>query len=297
VSKSNGGRQAGRLLVMGGAEDPDESEKIIFPRLVELAGGRKARIVVCASSAEDCGEKAGVYGDLLRELRVAEVIPARLADRREADAPELLEALERATAVFFAGTDPLRLTDCVGGSGFCERVRERLAGEGLVVSGTSAGASALGETMITGGRDEGTVRGADVSLATGLGCWANTVVDTHLNQRGRLNRLLTAFAENPRLLAIGIDENTAVEVEPGRRLTVIGDGAVIVLAGPVSHTSAPGAGDDEALALSDVRLHVLAGGYGYDLRNGRPVLRGGDMVDGPEPAAKKPSRKHALQAA
>jgi len=297
VSKSNGGRRAGRLLVIGGAEDPGENDGVILPRLVEMAGGRRARIVVCAATSEDRGEKAGVYGDLFRKLRVAEVIPARLAGRGEADTPELLAALERATAVFFTAGDPLRLTDCVGGSGFCERVRERLADEGLVVAGTSAGASALGDTMIIGGRDEGTVRRDDVSLAPGLGCWTNTVVDTHLNQRGRLNRLLTAFAENSRLLAIGIDENTAVEVEPGRCFTVLGEGAVIVLAGPMSHTNAPDAGDGEALALTDVRLHVLAGGYGYDLRNGRPVLRSGDAVAGPDTDAKKPSRSRALQAA
>src|SRR3712207_8747822 len=106
----------------------------------------------------------------------------------------LLEALERATPVFFTGGDQLRLTALMAGTNFCERIRERLYGEGLVVAGTSAGAAAMSSVMIIGGSERGTVRRADVSLAPGLGYWRDTVVDTHFNQRGRPSRLLAIIA-------------------------------------------------------------------------------------------------------
>lgn len=42
------GRSA-RLLVIGGAEDPDEDDMTILPHLVEMAGGKDARIIICSS--------------------------------------------------------------------------------------------------------------------------------------------------------------------------------------------------------------------------------------------------------
>jgi cyanophycinase len=135
--------------------------------------------------------------------------------------------------------------------------------------------------MIIGGRNDGTVRRSDVSLAPGLGYWRDTVVDTHFNQRGRPNRLFTIFAHNPQVLGVGIDENTAIEVEPGAAFRVIGEGAVMVLGGRVSHTNAPSAGDEDTLALTDAVVHILPDGYGYDLVEGRPLLPDGDPIEAP----------------
>lgn len=290
MSQSNGRRKLGRLLVIGGAEDPDEKDMTILPRLVEMAGGKRARVIVCSSPSEDPHDKVRTYEKLFRKLGVAEVIPAPITERGQAAEPGLLEGLERATAVFFTGGDQLRLTALVAGTQFCERVRERLFGEGLVVAGTSAGAAAMSGVMIIGGRSEGTVRRADVALAPGLGYWRDTVVDTHFNQRGRPNRLFTIFAHNPQVLGIGIDENTAIEVEPGERFTVLGEGAVMVLGGSVTHTNAPDARDGDTLALTDALVHILPDGYGFDLKSSRPVLPGGDEVERPTPGELTPSR-------
>ncbi len=287
----NGHRRIGRLLVIGGAEDPDERNLCILPHLVKMAGGKRARVLVCSSPSEKPNEKVRTYGKLFEKIGVAEVIAAPITERAEANAPEILEGLERATAVFFTGGDQLRLTALMAGSQFCERIRERLYGEGLVVAGTSAGAAAMSGVMIIGGRSDGTVRREDVALAPGLGYWRDTVVDTHFNQRGRPSRLFTIFAHNPQVLGIGIDENTAIEVEPGASFTVIGDGAVMVLGGRVSHTNAPNAGDDDTLALTDTVVHILADGYGYDLVEGRPLLPNGDPIEVPADAAVSVSRR------
>ena len=275
--KKNG--RTGHLLVIGGAEDPDEKDMKILPHLVEMAGGSKARIVVCSSPSEEPEEKVDVYGRLFRKLGVEEVIPAAITERNQAADPELLEALERATAVFFTGGDQLRLTVLMAGSNFCERIRERLYGEGLVVAGTSAGAAAMSSVMIIGGASEGTVRRADVDLAPGLGYWRDTVVDTHFNQRGRPNRLLSIFAHNPQVLGIGIDENTAIDVVPGESFRVIGEGAVMVFSGQVTHTNAADAGSDDTLALTDAVVHVLPEEYGFDLKTGRPLLPDGTRIE------------------
>jgi len=267
-----------RLLVIGGAEDPDEKNMKILPHLVEMAGGKKARIVVCSSPSADPEEKVDVYGRLFEKIGVEEVYGAPISDRNEADAPELLEALERATAVFFTGGDQLRLTALVAGTKFGDRVRERLYEDGLIVAGTSAGAAAVSSTMVIGGPSEGTVRRRDVQLAPGLGLWRDVVVDTHFNARGRVNRLMTIFAHNPQVLGIGLDENTAIDLVPGDRFTVVGEGVVMVFDGRVTYSSAPSAGDDDPIAVTDSVLHVLPAGHGFDLKTLRPLLPGGEEI-------------------
>jgi cyanophycinase len=272
------GRGVGRLLVIGGAEDRDPEDMRILPHLVEMAGGREARIVVCSSSSEDPDRLAGIYVPIFEKLGVAEVFAAAISDRIEADAAEMVDAVNRATAIFFTGGDQLRLTALVAGTPFGERIRERLFEDGLIVAGTSAGAAAMSSVMVIGGSNEGSVRRSDVSLGPGLGYWRDTVVDTHFNQRGRVSRLLTIFAHNPQVLGIGIDENTAIEVIPGDRFTVIGENAVMVFDGHVTHTSAPMATDEETLAITDSLIHVLPSGYGFNLVTKRPILADGNDV-------------------
>jgi cyanophycinase len=268
----------GRMLVIGGAEDPDEDHMRILPHLVEMAGGRRARVLICSAPSADPEGAARRYGELFRKIGVAEVVEAPVAARVEADEPSLLEAAERATAVFFTGGDQLRLTSQFAGTALNERIRERLFGDRLVVAGTSAGAAAMSSTMIIGGASEGTVRRADVDLAPGLGYWRDTVVDTHFNQRGRVHRLLTVFAHSPQVLGIGIDENTALELAPGERFTVLGEGAVMVFNGRVSHSNASDAGAEDTLAITDSVIHVLPTGYGFNVLTKRPVLPDGREI-------------------
>ena len=294
--KDRGGSQAdrvGRLLVIGGAEEKEGDQEILH-RFLELAGGKQARIVVCSSPSEEAEEAADRYREVFEKLGVAEVTGAPINERNEADVPELLEAVDRATGVFFTGGDQLRLTALIAGTHFSEAIRHRLFHDGLIVAGTSAGAAAMSGVMLIGGTSEGSVRRADVSLAPGLGLWRDTVVDTHFNQRGRVNRLMTVFAHNPQVLGIGIDENTAVEVELGVRFTVLGENAVMVFNGHVTHSSAPRAADEDVLALTDALVHVLPKGYGFNLQTHRPLLRDGSEVAVPTASTSGGSRTAEL---
>jgi cyanophycinase len=281
MSKTDGSGKVGRLVVIGGAEEKEGGDMDILRRVVELAGGDQARIIVCSSPAGEAEEVFETYRKVFEELGVAEVIPAVIEERNEADVPELLEAMQRATAVFFTGGDQLKLVALIAGTHFAEGMRDRLFHDGLIVAGTSAGAAAMSSVMLIGGTSEGSVRRADVSLAPGLGLWRDTVVDTHFNQRGRVSRLMTVFAHNPQVLGIGIDENSAVEVQLGESFTVLGENAVMVFNGHVTHSSAPKASDEDVLALTDALVHVLPKGYGFDLQTHRPILPNGDRVDTP----------------
>ncbi|MBV8518668.1 MAG: cyanophycinase [Acidobacteria bacterium] len=271
-------RKIGRLLVIGGNEDKDEDSMTILPHFVKMCGGKRARILVCGTPSKEVEEKERTYRKLFEKIGVAEVMEPDVTRRYDGDNEELVEMVRRATGVFFTGGDQLRLTAIVAGTPFGNEIRHRVFNEGLVAGGTSAGAAAMSSTMIISGNSKGTVRRADVGLAPGLGYWRDTVVDTHFAQRGRVSRMLVIFAHNPQILGVGIDEDTAVEVHPGERFTVIGNGAVFVFDGTVTYSNAPDAGDDDVLAMTDSMMHVLPAGYSFDLRTKRPILPNGEIV-------------------
>ncbi|HYC58025.1 MAG TPA: cyanophycinase [Thermoanaerobaculia bacterium] len=271
-------RSLGRLFAIGGAEDPDEKDMKILPHFVKLCGGKRARIVVCGSPSEEVGRKERTYKRLFEKIGTASVFEARIKEREDAADGELLDALQRATGLFFTGGDQLRLTSIVSGTAFGDLARDRLWSDGLMIGGTSAGAAAMSSTMVISGRDEGTVRRADIRLAPGLGYFRDVIIDTHFAQRGRISRLLAVIAQNPEMIAIGVDENTAIEVDADGCFTVVGDGAVFVCDGAVTHSNAPEAGEDDVLALTDSLLHILPAGYSFDLQTKRPRTSKGETI-------------------
>ena len=70
-----------------------------------------------------------------------------------------------------------------------------------------------------------------IKMAPGLGLIKDVIIDQHFAQRGRIGRLLTAIAQNPQIIGIGIDEDTAIIVNDKAKFRVIGSGAVYILDG------------------------------------------------------------------
>jgi cyanophycinase len=243
-----------------------------------MCGGKNARIIVCGTPSEEVEDRERTYRERFEQIGVAEVMEPDITDRQDGAQKELLDMVRRATGIFYTGGDQLRLTAIVAGTPFGNAVAERIFNEGLVAGGTSAGAAAMTSTMFIGGKSDGTVRRADVDLAPGLGYWRDCIVDTHFAQRGRVSRMLVVFAHNPQVLGVGIDENTAIEVEPGVCFRVCGNGAVFVFDGTVTHTNAPEAASEDVIAMTDSSMHVLPNGYSFDLKTKRPILPDGTAV-------------------
>jgi cyanophycinase len=110
-------------------------------------------------------------------------------------------------------------------------------------------------------------------MAPGLGLFENAIVDQHFAERGRMGRLLGAVAQNPRMLGIGIDENTAIVVER-KRMRVIGAGAVYVADGSsVTFSNPAETDDDKTLSIFGITLHVLATGDVFNLEERTPGRR------------------------
>lgn len=95
-----------------------------------------------------------------------------------------------------------------------------------------------------------------------------------------MGRLLGAVAQNPRILGIGIDENTSILVKGQRTFTVIGDGAVYVLDGStVSYSNIAEERMEKALSIHDIKLHVLTQSDTFDLSARGPYAHPAKDVD------------------
>jgi cyanophycinase len=249
------GGNPGRLLIIGGAEDRYHGAPLL-ERFVELCGGQAARIVLVTTATGVPDEVHAAYERVFRRLGADQITALRLRGRADADGDDAAKILDSGTGVFISGGDQSRLRALVG-SRMNEILQHRLAADGLVIGGSSAGATALGRTMILGGAGP-EVSAAAVRTGPGLGLIPKMLIDMHFGERGRLPRLLSAVALDPDHLGVGIDENTGILVDAGR-FEVLGSG-VVTVADAEHATVVHPATDDDPITLFGVRLHLLPPG-------------------------------------
>lgn len=260
--------EKGPLLIIGGNEDKT-GDRLVLTQLAErLRGGR---LVVCTVASHEPQGYFDAYKEALSDLGVRDLVEIYVDERSESGDPDKLSAFEDAAGVFFTGGDQLRISSQIGDTPI-ERAIRMLHERGGLIAGTSAGASVMSETMLVKGPAEESYRIGELHMAPGLGLLCDAIIDQHFAERGRFGRLLGAVAHNPRLLGLGIDENTAVWVA-GRKMRVIGTGAVYVVdAEAVTHSNIAEGRADDALSLFDVCIHVLSNGDGFDLDKRKPII-------------------------
>ena len=269
LAPTRDGGPAGPVMVIGGAEDK-LGERVILSRFVELAGSEQANLVVI-STASSLGDAAtDLYRHVFGRLGVSRVTGLRPETREEANDPRNVEALRQATGIFMTGGNQLRLSSVIGGTKLGAAMLDA-HGRGVVVAGTSAGASAVATHMMAFGSSGATPKHRMAHVSAGLGLLVNVVVDQHFEQRTRLGRLLSVVAQSPSMIGLGLDEDTAAIIDAGDVLEVIGRGAVTIVDGSDVITDAFQTTGHRPMMVSNVRLHSLPAGYRFDLR-GRRVL-------------------------
>ncbi|HET9848373.1 MAG TPA: cyanophycinase [Candidatus Dormibacteraeota bacterium] len=271
LAATTDGGPVGSVMVIGGAEDK-LGERVILSRFVQLAGGDRARIAVI-STASSLGDAAtDLYRHLFSRLGAATVTGLRPETREEANDPQTVAALERATGIFMTGGNQLRLSSVIGGTALGAAILQA-HGRGAVVAGTSAGASAVATHMMAFGSSGATPKHRMAHVSVGLGLLVNVVVDQHFEQRTRLGRLLAVVAQSPSLIGLGLDEDTAAIVDANDILEVIGRGSVTIVDGSEVITDAYQATGHRPMMVSNARLHSLPSGYRFDLRTRRVLPR------------------------
>lgn len=251
------------LMAIGGAEDKLGSARVLR-RFVNEAGGPGARLVVCPTASALGPEITELYDRLFRKLGAVEVRIARPRDRRESDKQELVDLVDDATGVYFTGGNQMKLATTIRGTRFGDAVVAAYQ-NGVVVGGTSAGASVVSEHMVGYGTSGNSPKFRMVGSAQGLGLLPGAIVDQHFSQRDRFGRLLNLVAGSPDLLGIGLDEDTAIVVTDESDLEVVGRGSVFIVDMRAALSDAARVRGTDAVMVSGASVHFLPHGAHFDI--------------------------------
>jgi len=254
------------FIAIGGGGQTDETLDALFAPLEAVSEPRVVVMTVATNEKEGTTEK---YNAMFRKRGVRHVSMVDIVGREDAFNNASLKKIGEAHLIYFTGGDQLNVTSLFGGSPLHTLLMERVK-EGVTIGGTSAGAAMMSGSMIISGHSDGPPKKSAVDIAPGLDLIKDTFIDTHFSQRGRHGRLLTAVAHHPQVLGIGLDERTGIVVK-GSQFKVIGQGSVAIIdGGRMTHADLVYKSDDEPIGMFDVKLHVLAPGYKFDLVKRQP---------------------------
>jgi cyanophycinase len=258
----------GSLLIVGGHEDK-EGDKVILRAFVKKVG-KGSKVVIATVASKEPRIIFDEYETALRGLGMHHIHHLSIENREDAMSESKRRALDGADAVYFTGGDQLKITSQIGDTPIYTRICEIFEAGGLI-AGSSAGASVMSETMMVGGDEESTYKIESLlKLAPGLGLVRGVIIDQHFSQRGRINRLVGAVAQNPRMLGVGLDEDCGILLRRSR-FQVLGSNAVHVLDGSrVTFSNLTEAEPETSLCIYGVRLHVLNQSDTFDLKSRRP---------------------------
>ena len=271
----------GRLLIVGGAEDRVD-ERSILQRFMQLSGGPTARLRFITGATNEPAFAERVYGEAMQAIGARDVGFLHLTEAADSTHPALLSELQRAEGIFITGGDQRRLMGKLWHTPAMSALHTGYRERGLVLAGTSAGAAAMSRAMIAQGPALLVPQKEAVSLDLGLNLLPQALVDQHFSQRRRLSRLLSAVALRPDLLGIGIDEDTALLIDGGRAIEVIGRSSITLVDGVSMQTNIREVQVQERLEMIGVGLHVLPAGRRY--RHPDPDIAGPETTaDDPPP--------------
>jgi cyanophycinase len=272
---------SGKLIAIGGAEDKGTDlekgeihrnnlnffELGILRRIVEESGGSGSRIEVITTASTIPYEVGDNYLNAFGRIGCTNVGIMHIRRREDVWNPEYVERVRKCDAVMFSGGNQMRLSAIFGGTPFLDIIRTRYKTEEFVISGTSAGAMAMSNTMIYEGNASRAHLKGEVKITTGLGFMDNVIFDSHFEKRGRFVRLAQAVAANPSSIGIGLGEDTGMLITGGNRMEAIGSGLVIIIDGyDIRHSNIADIPEGNPVSIENMKVHFCEKGNGYLVR-------------------------------
>lgn len=253
----------GHLFIVGGAEDR-EDDKEVLERYVEFCGGSGASIAVITAASSIPDQVWETYDTAFRDLGVRRQFHVDATTPEEAGNADLAGRVLDADGVFMTGGDQRRLVAIIRGSAIHDAMRQGFRAHGTCIGGTSAGASAMASLMLARGTRDKLPDSKTAQLEPGLGFLTCVAIDQHFSERQRLARLLSAIAQEPSRIGVGIDEDTALVISNDGCVEVVGSGAVTVVDGRHMSSNIGEVGREDYLELVNVILHLLPAHSRYD---------------------------------
>ncbi len=211
-----------------------------------------------------------------------------IPDKRAANDPFIAQTIAHAEAIFISGGDQANYINFWKGTPVQKELNAAIR-RGVPIGGTSAGLAVQGEYIYSAQKDppagpdlRSTLALADpfqfqVVIAHGFlenPALADTITDTHFVTRDRMGRLLVFMArilasgDVKQIKGIGIDEQTAVLLEPDGRSSVVGNGAAYFL---YAATPAPVLKAGTPLSINGISVQKVAPGGSFDMRSWKGI--------------------------
>lgn len=286
----------GKLVIIGGAVDKgsftetdlDKNasnnlnffEKGILKRIIDESKHKKeSRIEVITTASKIPREIGPEYVKALNFLGASNVDVLYIEKREQATDPEVLARLKAADVVMFTGGDQLRLTSILGGTAFDDLLIDKYKNEEFIYAGTSAGAAAASNNMIYQGSSSEALLKGEVKITSGLGLIDGVIIDTHFVQRGRIGRLFQAVVGNPKVLGIGLGEDTGLLITNGRQMEAIGSGLVILVDGrEIKDTNLTQIELGEPISINHLVTHVMSKNDTFDLDTFKMTIKSSQYI-------------------
>ncbi|MBG6112051.1 cyanophycinase [Flavobacterium sp. CG_23.5] len=273
----------GKLIIIGGAVDKgsftetnlDKNavsnlnffETGILKRIInESKHKENSRIEVITTASVIPKEIGPEYIKAFAYLNAKNIDILDIVRREQASDETILNRLKAADIVMFTGGDQLRLSSILGGTPFHDILLDKYHNEEFIYAGTSAGAAAASNNMIYQGSSSEALLKGEVKISSGLGLIDGVIIDTHFVQRGRIGRLFQAVVGNPRILGIGLGEDTGLLITNNKDMEAIGSGLVILVDGrEIKDTNLTQVELGQPISISHLVTHVMSKFDTYNL--------------------------------
>lgn len=273
----------GKLVIIGGAVDKGSFTEAKFDKNVaenlnffetgilrriinESKHHEDSRIEVITTASVIPKQVGPQYVKAFEYLKATNVGLMHIERREQTFDPEVLKRIQAADVVMFTGGDQLRLTSILGGTKLHDIILDKFRNEDFIYAGTSAGAAAASNNMIYQGSSHEALLKGEVKITSGLSLIQNVIIDTHFVQRGRIGRLFQAVVGNPRVLGIGLGEDTGLLITNDGRMEAIGSGLVILVDGRnIMDTNLTQVEMGRPISINNLVVHVMSMYDTYDL--------------------------------
>lgn len=273
----------GKLIIIGGAVDKGSFTEKNFDANIEnnlnfFETGILKRIITESKHQEDSKIEiittaskipkvvGPEYAKAFNYLGAKNINIIDIDTREEANDPIVLERITAADVVMFTGGDQLRLSSILGGTKLHDILLDKYINEEFLYAGTSAGAAAASNNMIYQGSSQEALLKGEVKITSGLGLINDVIIDTHFVQRGRIGRLFQAVVGNPKVLGIGLGEDTGLLIKNNNDMEAIGSGLVILVDGrEVKDTNLTSVELGQPISINHLITHVMSEHDTFDL--------------------------------
>lgn len=270
-------RIKGTLIPIGGNEDKgidtheayhlEFIEEGILSRVVRESGGPDATIAIIPTASRIPVEVGENYTNAFGKLGCRNVHVLDIRKREESENQRNIELIRKADCIMFSGGNQALIIEKIGHTTIHEILLERYKNDNIVVAGTSAGAMCMSSEMITGGSSKESFFKGAVGMNIGMGFIPDLIIDSHFIRRGRFGRLAEAVAKFPKLLGIGLAEDTGLVIKNCSTFEVIGSGMVLLFdPSKLKHNNQKILSVGEPMSLSNLKTHVLSNGDRFNIR-------------------------------